>query len=312
LKSILVTGGCGFIGTSLIEALIESNSSYLIRILDNLSTNNKCKIDEFSYDKIEFFEGDIRDIRTVEKCIDGMDYVVHLAANTGVIPSIENPRLDLDCNVIGTFNLLETARENGVEKFIFASSGAPAGNNVPPIHEEMPPHPVSPYGASKLSGEGYCSAYFHTFGLNTVCLRFSNVYGPRSKHKSSIIAKFIRQAINNQTSVIYGNGLQTRDFLYIGDLINAVLLSLMKDVGGEVFQIATGIETDLLEVTKLIAEELTSYNIEMKVEFGTKYPGDVSRNYALNNKAGELLGWVPKVDLKTGIQQTVKYFVESK
>ena len=140
-------------------------------------------------------------------------------------------------NIVGTFNFLQAARHNNVSRFIFASSGAPAGEVVPPIHEELPPHPVSPYGASKLAGEGYCSAFNKTYGVETVMLRFGNVYGPGSLHKGSVVAKFIRNAIDGEPLVVYGDGSQTRDFIYIEDLIRAVLLaSEVPNVGGKFFK----------------------------------------------------------------------------
>jgi UDP-glucose 4-epimerase len=230
-NKILLTGDCGFIGTSLIHSLLNKNPDTCIRVLDNFvggTPNDLAGVASFtqwlaadSLDKtgVVLIEGDIRDQETVMQCAMDVDCIVHLAANTGVGPSVEDPRLDMECNVLGTLNVLETARLNGVKKFIFASSGAPAGEVEPPIHEELPPHPVSPYGASKLAGEGYCSAYYRTFGIDTVCLRFGNVYGPRSKKKSSVVAKFIRQALNGETCEIYGDGTQTRDFIYFDDLI---------------------------------------------------------------------------------------------
>ena len=148
------------------------------------------------------------------KVAKGIDTIIHLAANTGVGPSIEKPQVDMSVNIIGTFNYLEASRVNKISKFIFASSGAPIGEVEPPIHEEIPPHPLSPYGASKLAGEGYCSAYKNTFGIETVVLRFGNVYGPGSINKSSVVAKFIRKAINGDILEIYGDGMQTRDFIY--------------------------------------------------------------------------------------------------
>jgi len=140
------------------------------RILDNLTVGTKEDLERVlipnSSSKVELVKGDIRDMDTCDKCAQNMDVIVHLAANTGVPKSVENPRLDMECNVIGTFNMLEAARQQKASRFIFASSGAPAGEVKPPIHEELPPHPVSPYGASKLAGEGYCSAYFRTFGVD--------------------------------------------------------------------------------------------------------------------------------------------------
>ena len=242
------------------------------------------------------------------------DVIVHFAANTGVGPSVENPRLDINLNVIGTFNYLEAARINSVSRFVFASSGAPAGEVEPPIHEELPPHPVSPYGASKLAGEGYCSAYNKTYGLDTVMLRFGNVYGPGSLHKSSVVAKFIRQAINNETLEIFGDGSQTRDFIFIDDLIEAVLLaSSTPNLGGETFQIATNQETTIGEIAELLVEALKDAGVEnIKLKNSEKRLGDVMRNYSDTSKAKRMLGWRASCDLKDGINQTVRYFVNEK
>ena len=158
--------------------------------------------------------------------------------------------------------MLEAARKNSVKRFVFASSGAPVGECNPPIHEELPCHPVSPYGASKLAGEGYCSAYYRTFGVETVALRFGNVYGPGSGHKNSVIAKFIKQAMNGEPLEIYGDGKQTRDFIYIDDLIEAIRLSAtVERIGGNVFQIATNTETTVREMTNKLLPVLSEFGI---------------------------------------------------
>lgn len=322
MDTILITGGCGFIGTSLIDRILKKYPKVSIRILDNFSAgkpDDLAEVCEYSlYESSKAFsgrvvliEGDIRDIETAILTAKGVDTIVHLAANTGVGPSVENPRLDMDCNVIGTFNMLESARKNKVKKFIFASSGAPAGEVEPPIHEELPPHPVSPYGASKLAGEGYCSAYYRTFGINTVCLRFGNVFGPRSKKKSSVVAKFIRQALNGEICKIYGDGLQTRDFIFIDDLVSAVLKCIQKEVGGETFQIASGIEHTVDEVAGLIQRILADIGKEMKIVHDSPRKGDVKRNFSDTSKAEKVLGWKSHVNLKTGIETTVQYFVNT-
>ncbi len=237
----LITGGCGFIGTSLIAHLVKTYPGVDIRVLDNLSVGSKNDLYNVvsSADnkpgtgeaRIEIIEGDIRDFDTCLKSCEGIDVVVHLAANTGVAPSIEKPRYDMEANVIGTFNMLEASRQNKTTKFIFASSGAPIGEVEPPINEEKAPRPESPYGASKLAGEGYCSAFFRTFGVKTIALRFGNVYGTLSKHKNSVVAKFLREAFAGNPLEIYGDGSQTRDFIYIDDLIQAIILSVSSDIG---------------------------------------------------------------------------------
>lgn len=320
----LITGGCGFLGTSLINKLLEDENNS-IRILDNLSVGTRddlslvCKYSEKLPDSlskqfkgVELVVGDILDENIALAVTKGIDIIIHFAANTGVGPSVDAPRMDCFVNVIGTFNYLDAARLNKVSRFVFASSGAPAGEVEPPIHEELPPHPVSPYGASKLAGEGYCSAYYKTFGIETVALRFGNVYGPGSIHKSSVVAKFIRKAIDGEELEIFGDGNQTRDFIYIDDLINAVVLAATKQgVGGEVFQIASNNETTVGEITEKMIETLKDYEItNITVINSEKRLGDVMRNYSDTSKAKKILGWSPQVNQETGLKRTVKYFCD--
>ena len=319
----VITGGCGFIGISLIKKLIKEDG-HNIRILDNLTTGTRDDLSEacvFSetlknnisiFNNIELIVGDILDEDLAIKITKNADVIIHLAANTGVGPSVENPRADCMANVMGTFNYLEAARINSIQRFVFASSGAPAGEVDPPIHEELPPHPVSPYGASKLAGEGYCSAYYKTFNIQTVMLRFGNVYGPGSLHKSSIVAKFIKQALNKETLEIYGDGAQTRDFIYIDDLINALRLSVTTDnIGGEAFQIASNQETTVGEITKKMVEILNQNGInDIDVINGETRLGDVKRNYSDTSKAKNRLGWQPTMSQDEGLKKTVEYFLQ--
>ena len=322
--SWLITGGCGFIGTSLIKKLLQEEFLN-IRIIDNLSIGSKNNIKEISnfheikIDQIkdrpkgvELIVGDVKDNDLAIAACKGCDVIVHLAANTGVGPSVENPRLDMLVNVMGTFNYLEAARIQKVSRFIFASSGAPVGEVKPPIHEELAPHPVSPYGASKLSGEGYCSAYKKTFGIDTIALRFGNVYGPGSIHKSSVISKFINQALKGEELQIYGDGRQTRDFIFIDDLIDAILLSTAKpNIGGEIFQIASSRETTINEMINILLTALKSHGLnDIKVKNISKRIGDVMRNYSDTSKANNLLNWQPKVKLHEGISKTILYFID--
>lgn len=320
-RTILITGGCGFIGTSLIAELLAKKQFNNIRILDNFQEGTPADLEEITQYEIStaenchmhagivLVEGDIRDSETTRLCCRDVDCIVHLAANTGVPPSVKNPRMDMESNVIGTFNMLEAARHNNVSKFVFASSGAPAGTVEPPIHEELPPHPVSPYGASKLAGEGYCSAYYHTFGVSTVCLRFGNVYGPRSKKKSSVVAKFIRQALAGEACYIYGDGSQTRDFIYIDDLIKAIELAIAKDIGGETFQIASGHERTVDEIADVIRRIIKSHGKEIIIKYDQPRLGDVKRNFSDTSKAKQILGWKTSMDLERGIALTVDYFL---
>ena len=268
-------------------------------------------ISSSSPSKVDLIEGDILDADIALDVARDMDVIVHLAANTGVGPSVENPRIDCETNVIGTLNCLEAARMNGIKKFVFASSGAPAGECEPPIHEELPPHPVSPYGASKLAGEGYCSAYFKTFKINTVALRFGNVYGPFSGHKDSVVAKFIKRALDGKRLEIYGNGSQTRDFIFINDLICAIRASAEKeDIGGEIFQIATSSETTINELVDILTKLFQKKGIDQIEVFNAeKRLGDVMRNFSDTSKALKKLNWHSETNLEKGLLTTIEWFL---
>jgi UDP-glucose 4-epimerase len=263
--------------------------------------------------KIEIIKGDVKNTKDVIFALEGADCVVHLAANTGVQPSIVDPMADAYTNVIGTLNVLEACRAKGVGKLIFASSGAPLGEQIPPLHEGMAPRPVSPYGASKMSGEGYCSAYYHSFGIETVALRFGNVYGPGSLAKESVVAKFIRQALAGEDIVIYGDGNQTRDFIFIDDLTDAIIKSIVTNgIGGEIFQIATQAETTVSEIALRVLEAMT--NRKLKSHSALQYAelprGDVTRNYSDTKKARRFLNWSAKVCIDKGVAETLDYFID--
>lgn len=327
----LITGGCGFIGTSLARRLF-SEGGHSLRVVDNLSVGTRrdlesvCSYSElsredfennragFGYEGCQLITGDILDRELAELVVGGADVIVHLAANTGVAPSVEDPYMDCVTNVLGTLNYLEAARKSDVRRFVFASSGAPVGEVEPPIHEELAARPVSPYGASKLAGEGYCSAYNRTFNIDTVALRFGNVYGPGSGHKSSVVAKFIRRAMSGEALEIYGDGNQTRDFIFIDDLIDAIYLaSTRQNVSGETFQIATSQETTLNELVDIMLPVLDRAGI-VKPEITNLTPrlGDVRRNFSDTSKARNRLGWEVQTDLETGLRKTVDWFREQK
>lgn len=313
-------------GTALIQPLTEDGAT--IRVVDNLCVGTRedlataCRFTETPAGEVgpmpsnpgtpsvELVEGDILDEKLALEAAEGADVIVHLAANTGVAPSVADPRADCLSNVIGVFNYLEAARHNGTRRFVFASSGAAVGEVDPPIHEEVPPHPVSPYGTSKLAGEGYCSSYYRTFGVETVALRFGNVYGPGSTHKNSAVAKFTKRAMGGEVLEIYGDGSQTRDFIYIEDLVQAIRqAATVPGVGGEVFQIATSSETSVQELVDLLLPVLASTGIK-NVEVRETEPrqGDVMRNYADTSKAERLLGWKAQVKLEEGLRRTVSWF----
>jgi len=324
----LITGGCGFLGRNLIKELLQKDQDIFIRVLDNLSFGKKEdlryateNVEEVNIEgvdwgskNVQLVVGDVLDAAIAKKVTAGADVIVHLAANTGVGPSVENPRMDCTTNVIGTFNYLEAAKKNEVKRFVFASSGAPVGECIPPIHEEMACHPVSPYGASKLAGEAYCSAFFRTYGVETVALRFGNVYGPGSSHKSSVVAKFIRQAFNGETLEIFGDGTQTRDFIFTEDLVDAIWKAAIKaEVGGEIFQIATSKETTVLEVTEKLLDVLNENQIkDVQLVHGPKRVGDVMRNFSDTSKALKYLDWTANNSLEDGLRKTVSWFSNSK
>ena len=325
----LITGGCGFIGTALIRSL-KDEGGHGIRVVDNLTVGNREDLATASdfVEKgpedpgpltpdgpVELVVGDILDEGLALRAAEGADAIVHLAANTGVLPSIEDPRGDCRRNVFGTLNYLEAARHNGVGRFVFASSGGTViGEVEPPIHEEMAPHPAAPYGASKLAGEGYCSAYFQTFGVQSVALRFGNVYGPLSGHKNSVVARFIKRATDGEVLEIYGDGAQTRDYIFIGDLIRAVKLAATTDgVGGETFQIATNAETTVRELTDKLLPALSAAGVKDVEVRNAEDLGrrGVSRNFADTSKARSLLGWQAEMDLDEGLRRTVEWFMQT-
>ena len=249
--------------------------------------------------------GDIRNEKLVSETVAGMDAVVHLAAHTNVIESIEQPQLDFDINVRGTFNLLRQSVENSVEKFIFASSNAAVGEQDSPIAETAVPAPLSPYGASKLSSEALCSAFSGSYGLQTISLRFANVYGPRSNHKESVVAKFFRKALRNEELTIYGDGNQTRDFIYTDDICHAILLAINDKSTTGVFQIGTGVEIKIINLAKQIKKIANS---DSGIVLAPPRKGEIIRNYSCIDKAKKILGFEPQIDLDTGLAGTFDWF----
>jgi len=313
LRRILVTGGAGFIGANLVRLLVEHN--YEVTVLDNLSAGRRDYLDWFP---VEFIHGDILDRTTIERAITGKDGVVHLAAQTGVPSSLRDPRKDCEVNILGTLNVLEACRAENARKgerthnthksglrIVFASSNAPLGRQSPPATEDKAPLPISPYGASKLAGEAYCLAYHGSWGLGTVALRFGNVYGPFSEHKASVVAKLFKDISAEGRIVVDGDGQQTRDFIYVGDLCRAIHLALESDVCGEVFQVATGIETTIDQLAELI--KLTSRS-DAPVLHGPPRQADVRQNYSAIDKIRRTLEWEPRVDLRLGLQMTIEWF----
>ena len=323
----LVTGGCGFIGRNFIRLLL-TRSNDTIRVVDDLSVGTRAELEEISpvaaLDpetlkpietregcRIELVTGDVRDAGLARRVAAGADAVIHLAANTGVGPSVADPMSDCITNVLGTLNYLEACRHCGVGRFVFASSGAPIGECEPPIHEELPTHPVSPYGASKLAGEAYCSAYKRSFGIDTVALRFGNCYGPLSTHKGSVVAKFIREALAGEPWQIYGDGRQTRDFIYVDDIAEAIFRgATTPGIGGEIFQVATNAETTVVELAETLAMVLARNGVKSHgIRHAAARVGDVKRNFSDTRKAKARLGWQARVGLVEGLDRTVRWFL---
>jgi UDP-glucose 4-epimerase len=303
MTSYLVTGGCGFIGVNLVSRLVARGES--VRILDNLNLGRREDVENLG---VEILVGDVRDPEMVKKAVRGAEVVVHLAAHTRVVESVSDPMLNFEINAIGTMNMLVASRASGVRKFIFASTGgAILGEQEPPVHEGMVPRPVSPYGAGKLAGEAYCSAFCGSFGLNTVALRFSNVYGPYSYHKGSVVAQFFKDLLEKRPLIIYGDGTQTRDFLYVDDLVDAVLLADRIDTPGEVFQIASGRETSIATLVAQMEELMPSTKFKTRKE--KLRAGEIFRNYASIAKARRMLEYEPRTDLREGLRRTWAWFV---
>lgn len=300
----LIAGGAGFIGSNLIRSLLGSGIT--IRVLDDLSSG---RAQDVATLPIHFVVGDIRDPLVVNKVMAGVQVVVCLAARTGVVPSIRDPATDMSVNVGGTLNLLEAAVRHRVERFIFASTGgAIVGEAEPPVHEDMPPNPLSPYGAGKLAGEGYCSAFWGSYGLKTVPLRFSNIYGPFSYHKGSVIAKFFRQIMAQEELTIFGDGEQTRDFLYVGDLCRAIISASIEEVPfGRPLQLGTGRETSINALVPLLHQVVGETRFPRR-RHAPANKGEVRRNFMDISRARKFLKFNPDTDLVTGLSKTWQWF----
>jgi UDP-glucose 4-epimerase len=320
----LITGGCGFIGRTLVERLVGRGDR--VRVLDNLSVGTRNALPaapapvEIAVERLgkdwsplELVVADIRDARATLAAAVGAEVIVHLAANTGVALSIDAPREDCEHNVFGVLNILEAARAHGVRRFVFASSGATLGDQPPPWHEDMAARPLSPYGASKLAGEAYCMAYSGSFGVESVALRFANVYGPRSDHKTSVVAKYLRRALAGEALEIYGDGSQTRDFIYIDDLVDAIeKATALPGLAGQVFQIGTAHGTSIVDLARMVAQEVAAQTgRDVPVLHASSLVGEVHRSVVDISKARRLLGYEPKVGLQVGLKRTLEYFLES-
>ena len=300
---VLVTGGAGFIGVNLAPVL--SDLGYATRCYDDFSTGWRNDAENAAYDEI--VHGDVLDLPALVEATRDCSQVVHLAAQAGVPASVEDPLTDCELNVRGTLHALIAARDAGVAGFVFASSNAPLGEITPPAHEDVVPRPTSPYGASKLAGEAYCSAFAGSYDLPTTVLRFSNVYGPLSYHKGSVVASFCKRAMAGETLVVYGDGTQTRDFVFVEDLSRGIAAAVSGGGKAVVAHLASGTETTVLDVARMVAERFDSAPVEHR----PARIGDVARSASDISTARELFGFAPRVSLEEGLDRTVAWFRES-
>lgn len=300
---VLVTGGAGFIGANLVRLLNQQGHDVVV--IDNLLVGKKAYLDGLD---IEFHEKDIRNPEEVSACFKNVDAVIHLAAFGNVVDSIQHPIENFQINARGTLNVLEAARAAGARKFVLASTGgALMGNAPPPVDETSVPQPISPYGASKLAGEAYCSAYSTSYGLDTVCCRFGNVYGPYSAHKKGVITRYIKQISKGHPVTIYGDGESMRDYIYVDDLCNGIACALNHNTGAfNIFHLATGQGTRISELAELIYGFFPEMDRQIRHE--PARTGEVDKNFAACGKARRVLGFEPRVSLHQGLEMTVQWY----
>jgi len=297
---ILVTGGAGFIGSHLVRALVMAGHS--VRVLDNLSTGSLDNLRDVIA-SIEFIKGDVRDYETVEGAVRGVDVVIHLAALIDVAESIAKPDLYFDVNVRGTYSVLKASK--GVSVFVFASSSAVYGEAVRlPIPEDHPLNPKSPYAASKISGEAFVMAFSELYGFRPVILRLFNVYGPKqSRAYAGVIIEFIRRVSRGEPPVIFSDGEQTRDFVHVNDVVNAIMLALGNDKARGIYNIGSGIATSINKLAKIILNVMGRE--DLRPIYAPPRPGDIRHSVADITKAIKELNYRPNVDLKDGLKQLI-------
>src|SRR4051794_1178567 len=305
----LVTGGGGFIGSHLVERLCRDG--HRVRVLDNFATGRRESLIPL-LDEIELIEGDIQSYERVHTAVRGCELVFHLAALPSVPRSVQDPLTSNASNVIGTLNVLLAARDEGVRRVVFASSSSVYGaNRELPKREEMAALPIAPYGVAKLAAEGYCRAFHEVYGLETVALRYFNVFGPRQDPLSqyaAVIPRFITACLEERRPVVFGDGEQSRDFTYIDNAVEANLLAAEAEgVAGEKFNIACGEQTTLNQLLEAI-RRLTGKEIE--ADYQPPRPGDVPHSLADVSRARERLGYEVGIDIREGLERTVKHLEE--
>lgn len=308
----LVTGGGGFIGSHIVEELLRRGQH--VRVLDNFSTGKKENLAfpgiPGTQEKLEVREGDICDNPVVRSALEGIDYVLHEAALPSVPRSIADPVSTNEVNVRGTLNVLLAARDAGVKRLVFASSSSVYGNSqVSPKHEELPTNPLSPYAVSKLAGERYCIAFHLAYKMPTACIRYFNVFGPRqdpNSQYSAVIPRFATALLQGKQPTIYGDGLQSRDFTYVSNVVHANLLACSCDEAiGKVMNVACGDEHSLLQLHQELSRIIGA---SVEPMFEPARTGDVKHSRAAIELAKKLLGYSPVVGWEEGLLKTMQYY----
>jgi len=304
-QNVLITGGAGFIGSNLASKLAENND---VIILDNLSTGNMENIKELTIkDNVKFVHGTIIDTELLHNCCSDVDYVFHLAALPSVPRSIKDPISSNEVNVTGTLNVLVTARDTDVKKVVFSSSSSVYGDTPTlPKREDMPPNPLSPYAITKMTGEYYCKVFQELYDLQTISLRYFNVFGPRQNPDSqyaAVIPKFTTAILNDESPVIYGDGEQSRDFSFIKHVVDANILSCESDKTG-VFNVACGRRITINELVNLINEILGK---DIKAKYINTRPGDIKHSLADISKA-RTFGYNPEGTFRNELAEVVRWF----
>ncbi|WP_416147706.1 NAD-dependent epimerase/dehydratase family protein [Salipaludibacillus sp. HK11] len=310
MRKTLVTGGAGFIGSHLVDLLVERDHEVII--LDDLSSGNKKNINPSPL--VSFIEGDVRNEQIVMDTFrqyPTIDSVVHLAAQSKVGPSLKSPQMDLDINVLGTVNVLEQARKHDVANFVISSSAAVYGHvESLPVSEQATPAPLSPYGVSKLSGEEYVKAYGRLYGLDVSVLRFSNVFGPRQSAatEAGVITIFIEQLLAGSAPMIEGDGQQTRDFIYVKDVVSAVANCLDmpdKTSHDRVYNVSTETMTSIEDLLRILCSAVDQ---PFKPIYREERQGDIKHSYLTNKKLSDAFDWSPQTSLQDGLRETVEYY----
>ncbi len=305
----LVTGGCGFVGSHLVEALVEKGDR--VRVFDNCSTGKTENVAHLK-NQIELIDGDLRELDAVQQAVANVDYVFHQGARPSVARSVADPILSNNVNINGTLNLLVAARDAGVKRVVYAASSSAYGNTPTlPRSETLSPQPASPYAITKYVGECYCRVFTQVFGLETVALRYFNIFGPRqnpTSQYSAVIPKFIHTYLHGNSPTIEGDGEQSRDFTYIANAVHANLLACHAEgIAGEMFNIGCGQQTSINTLAGLIGEMMET---DAKPVYTASRPGDVRHSCADIGKAQQLLGYEPKVELKAGLRRTIDWFLQ--